>query len=295
VSTQREAILRAQEVLQQEFQSLTVNGVWDTATQAAFDRASRSTRIDVIKVVADNGHGLNDIQRQAAQGSRAPSNEPKRTTMFERAKETVSRTLDEAIAKLAGPERRFVWIASEAGLRPREIAMLMGQIKVESQFAPQRENHRYKPGPARTTFAALKGRSDEYILGLVSRGPEAFFEEVYGYQTAAGRQLGNVRPGDGGKYRGRGLLQITGRANYSRYGDAIGVDLVGNPDLLVTDYDVSAKAAVAYWKDRIAGRGDELDARFVTSAVVGRGREDHPAVHLAARQDASAFYMNVLA
>lgn len=295
MSTQREAILRAQEVLQKEFHSLSVNGVWDTTTQAAFDRATRQTRIDVIKVVADNGHGLNDIQRQAAQGNRALPNEPRKATMFERAKETVSRTLDEAIAKLAGPERRFVWIASEAGLRPREIAMLMGQIKVESNFAPQRENHRYKPGPARVTFAALQGRSDEYISGLVNRGPAAFFEEVYGYQTAAGRRLGNVRPGDGGKYPGRGLLQITGLANYMRYGQMTGLDLVGNPDQLVTDFDASAKVAVAYWKDRIAGRGDELDTRFVTSAVVGKGRESHPSAHLSARQDASTFYMNVLA
>lgn len=62
-----------------------------------------------------------------------------------------------------------------------------------------------------------------------------------------GRQdLGNTEPGDGRRYKGRGLIQITGRANYRTYGQIIGVDLEGNPDLAL-DLDVSCRVFAAYF------------------------------------------------
>lgn len=45
------------------------------------------------------------------------------------------------------------------------------------------------------------------------------------------RDLGNTQPGDGARFKGRGFVQLTGRANYVKYGDALGVDLAANPDL----------------------------------------------------------------
>ena len=80
-----------------------------------------------------------------------------------------------------------------------------------------------------------------------AKNSEEIFNIVYGddYRTDE-YKLGNNLPGDGFKYRGRGPLMITGKTNYKKVGDAIGVDLVNNPDLLRTDKDISIKAAMAY-------------------------------------------------
>jgi predicted chitinase len=71
-----------------------------------------------------------------------------------------------------------------------------------------------------------------------------FFDCVYGYQS--GMKLGNDEPGDGWKYIGRGLNGITGKANYRKYGNMIGVDLVNNPELLENPR-IAAKVAIAYF------------------------------------------------
>jgi len=60
--------------------------------------------------------------------------------------------------------------------------------------------------------------------------------------------LGNDQPGDGYKYRGRGLIMLTGRANYQAYGAALSVDLINDPDLAMEPATATA-IAVRYWTD----------------------------------------------
>ena len=79
---------------------------------------------------------------------------------------------------------------------------------------------------------------------IYARNPEALANKVYG-----GR-LGNTNPGDGYRFRGRGLLQVTGRDNYRSVGRSMGVDLEAHPELL-SDPDIALGASVAWWAGNI--------------------------------------------
>lgn len=61
------------------------------------------------------------------------------------------------------------------------------------------------------------------------------------------RKLGNSQPGDGIRFKGRGPIQITGRDNYTRCGQALGLDLVAHPELLL-EAGPGFKSAAWYWR-----------------------------------------------
>lgn len=101
--------------------------------------------------------------------------------------------------------------------------------------------------------------------------------------------LGNTQPGDGARYRGRGLIQITGRANYLAVGTALlgdGQRLLDNPALL-EGAALAARSAGWYWRQRglsvlaDAGQFDDITQRINGGQ---NGRADRRKLWTAARQ-----------
>jgi putative chitinase len=109
-------------------------------------------------------------------------------------------------------------------------------------------------------------------------GSLKFVEEIWG-PTAAQKSyegrvnLGNTVAGDGYRYRGRGLVQTTGRFNYQKTGDALGLDLISYPELLQEPTHASRSAAW-YWQshglNRFADAGDNVGCtRRINGGVNG--------------------------
>jgi predicted chitinase len=94
-----------------------------------------------------------------------------------------------------------------------------------------------------------KSYDDKGVRRLKSSAREELFNIAYDDQYRdKDHKLGNTQKGDGYKYRGRGFIQLTGRANYLMLGEAIGIGsaLVDNPDLLLDDPKIMAAATLAY-------------------------------------------------
>jgi putative chitinase len=90
------------------------------------------------------------------------------------------------------------------------------------------------------------------------------------------RDLGNTQRGDGVRYKGRGIFQLTGRANYRDIGKKIGMDLENNPELAESP-EVSVLTALEYWKSRNLNKwADEDNVERITRLINGglNGFED---------------------
>jgi putative chitinase len=130
---------------------------------------------------------------------------------------------------------------------------------------------------------------------LHESGGFRYLREIWGPTDAQRRyeppsrlaeRLGNTQPGDGARYMGRGVIQLTGRYNYGQFSEAMGVDFVSRPELVETpQYAVSV--AGWYWQTRkINGPADRDDLIRVTRLVNGgtNGLADRRHYYQRARQ-----------
>lgn len=104
-------------------------------------------------------------------------------------------------------------------------------------------------------------REAAFIAQLAHESAELrFMEEIASGAAYEGRRdLGNTQPGDGRRYKGRGPIQLTGRANYQKFGQLLGLDLVGNPTQAATP-EVGFRIASLFWKSR--GLNELADAQM---------------------------------
>ncbi len=106
----------------------------------------------------------------------------------------------------------------------KRMAAFIAQVGHESgQLTRLVENLNYSADALRMTWP---NRFDADMASAIARKPEQIANIAYG------NRMGNIASGDGWKYRGRGLIQITGKNNYHACGEALGLDLIAQPELL---------------------------------------------------------------
>ncbi len=115
-------------------------------------------------------------------------------------------------------------------------------------------------------FPAQAAHESDRFRTLEEYGGPAYFARYDGR-----RDLGNTQAGDGARYHGRGLFQLTGRANYRRYGALIGLDLEGSPER-AKEPAVSLAIAFAYWRDRGCNAAADADDLVAVTKLINGGR-----------------------
>lgn len=189
---------------------------------------------------------------------------------------TIGGVMSDAVGTLGGAmtafgkefQAKFADALRTAGMNEDYIKAAFSVAGGESNFNfTARENPNYSPDRAREMFSAARGMSDAELRALVAGGAEKFFEAMYGAGTEAGKRLGNTQPGDGGRYYGRGFIQLTGRSNYERYAGITGHDIVNDPDLMIRNTQVAVDVAAAYLADRMRETGDAVSD--MRAAVAG--------------------------
>lgn len=120
-------------------------------------------------------------------------------------------------------------------------------------------------------IAATPLRKAHFLAQIAheSAGFATLVEYASGKAYEGRKDLGNTQPGDGVRYKGRGVIQLTGRANYRALGDYLGINLEAQPDLAAMPY-VAYQVAAHYWLDRnINADADRDDLEAVTRAING--------------------------
>lgn len=141
----------------------------------------------------------------------------------EKSKRPLKRSLPDVAITSRKSEQYLIREAMKAGITGVELAAFLAQAALETN-----------------RFKYLKELGDdEYFQS---------YDPVYNPSKA--KELGNVKAGDGPRYKGRGYIQLTGRYNYTKVGQDLGIDLEKNPKL-VENPKIAAQTAIWYWKNRV--------------------------------------------
>jgi predicted chitinase len=175
---------------------------------------------------------------------------------------------------LSSDQLMFIQKAIARGItNPKELSAFMSQVHVEQggDFSkPRRELYNSSPSDP-------KGKPGYN-----------YFSEYANPKLG----LGNRNADDAYNYRGRGYLQLTGRANYQDIGKRIGVDLLQDPNSLVKNKEVSMDASIEYWKSKVRPNVKNWDDVFNVSRLVNNpsARAPENINHFKQRDEQYKFY-----
>ena len=156
----------------------------------------------------------------------------------------------------------LIKLASNSKTRPDTIAQLGASF---DEWFPLYEIITPNRIAAFISQAAIETCYFNYFTEL---GNKEYFQK-YEPNTSIGKILGNKFPGDGYKYRGRGIFQLTGRANHVSFGKRLGVDLENHPEL-GAEIPLATHIACQFWKDRrLNSYADTKDIKEITRRING--------------------------
>ena len=170
-------------------------------------------------------------------------------------KKGVEKIAKDAIPKhlvTGSPHEKFLTKeAVAAGIKGEELAQFLAQTAHEShnfksmvEYGGSLDFKKYEP----------KFVKDKKTKKVTQVNPKA-------------KTLGNTKVGDGSRYKGRGYIQLTGRYNYKKAGQALGLPLEEKPEM-VEKPEVAAKVAVWYWQNRVQPKVDDFgDTRAATKPI----------------------------
>jgi putative chitinase len=145
---------------------------------------------------------------------------------------------------------------------PKRQACFLGQTMHESGgYKFLRENLNYSAKALMNTWPSRFPDMD--TAEKFERQPEKIANKVY-----SGR-MGNTEDGDGAKYIGRGLIQLTGKDNYKAFGEAIGEDLVANPQLVEEPRYAALSAGWFFNKRNLNALADVMDIETMSKRING--------------------------
>lgn len=147
---------------------------------------------------------------------------------------------------------------------PRRVAAFLAQIAVESgELQVLEENLNYAPG--RLTAVWPNRFPNAEVARPYSRNPEKLANAVYANRLGNGDEASR----DGFLYRGRGLIQLTGRANYEAVGKVLEIDLISMPDTLLEPRYAALSAGVFWWQHGLNALADTPGVEDETRAING--------------------------
>ena len=156
---------------------------------------------------------------------------------------------------------------------PRRVAGFLSQIAHESgKLARLEESLDYSVERLIALFGPHRiSRGDAVLYGRApghKADQQAIANIVYGGEWGR-KNLGNFEQGDGWRYRGRGLKQLTGRTNYDRCGAAIGEDLLQYPDRLLMPVNAALSAGWFWASHGLNDIADRADVPAMTRVING--------------------------
>ncbi len=185
------------------------------------------------------------------------SGDARPVTLQPRSQLSAEELIAQVNAKKAGAVQGASLGHSSSAINAEQLRQIMPNLSAEraQQMTPYLNRAMQEAGITTPKRAAA------FLAQLAHEsGQLRYFEELASGRAYEGRRdLGNTQPGDGMRFKGRGPIQLTGRANYEAASRDLGVDLVNHPELAARP-DVGFRVAAWYWKkhglNELADRGN---------------------------------------